>query len=74
MSRLEAIERLQATLAGLSTEQVEALAELASSLGRTIPEEDAATRAAIAEGFDQAERGDFASDEEVEAAFARFRK
>ena len=35
---------------------------------------DADTRAAIAEGFAQIERGDIASDEEVEAAFARFRK
>lgn len=35
--------------------------------------EDEATRAAIAEGLAQTERGEFASDADVEAAFARFR-
>ena len=40
----------------------------------SIEREDDATRGAIAEGLEQARRGDFASEEEVEAAYARFRK
>jgi predicted transcriptional regulator len=39
-----------------------------------LDDEDDETRAAIAEGLAQIERGEFATEEEVEAAFARFRK
>jgi predicted transcriptional regulator len=39
---------------------------------RHVPE-DAATRAAIAEGIAEARRGEFATDEEVAEVFARFR-
>jgi predicted transcriptional regulator len=37
-------------------------------------DEDVETRAAIAEGFAQIERGEFATETEVEAALSRFRK
>lgn len=36
-------------------------------------DEGAETCAAVAEGLEQSRRGEFATDEEVEAAFARFR-
>ena len=59
-------------------EQQELLARIATELEeqQTAPRAhlDAETRAAIAEGFAQIEHGEIATDEEVEAAFARFRK
>jgi len=36
-------------------------------------QEDEATKKAIREGLAQARRGEFATDEDVEAAYARFR-
>ena len=59
MSRHEAISKLQATLASLTTEQAEALAELAIAWTRLPVPEDDATRTAIAEGLAQADRGEF---------------
>jgi predicted transcriptional regulator len=50
------------------------IAEFIEAQSQPIELEDDATKAAIAEGFAQIERGEFATDEEVEAAFARFRK
>jgi predicted transcriptional regulator len=38
------------------------------------PTESPATIAAIRQGLEQAERGQFATDEQVREAFARFRK
>jgi hypothetical protein len=38
------------------------------------PAEDDAIRAAIAEGLARARRGEFATEEEVEAAYRRFRE
>jgi len=73
MTRTEAIAQIEATLSELPAEQLTALAELAQSLKQPVATEDAATRSAIAAGLDEARRGDFASDAEVEAAFARFR-
>ncbi len=76
MTRTEAIANLSAILPRLSDERVQVLAELARDwVDETArPEEDEATRAAIAEGIEQGRRGEFATDEEVAAAFARFRK
>jgi hypothetical protein len=73
MTRTEAIAQIQASLTELSAEQLAALAELAQSWKQPTPPEDADTRAAIAQGIAQAKRGEFATDAEVEAAFARFR-
>jgi hypothetical protein len=55
---------------------VQILAEIAQSWTRDAapPPEDDATRAAIANGIVQARRGEFATDAEVAAAYARFRK
>lgn len=50
------------------------IAEFLEAQTEEIEPEDEATKAAIAEGFAQAERGEFATEAEVEAAFARFRK
>jgi predicted transcriptional regulator len=50
------------------------IAEFIEAQSEQIEPEDGATRAAIAEGFAQIERGEFATEDEVEAAFARFRK
>jgi predicted transcriptional regulator len=73
MTRTEAIAQIEATLPALTTEQAQALAALAKAWTRQAPPEDDATRAAIAEGLAQADRGEFASDADVAAAFARFR-
>ena len=50
------------------------IAEFLEAQSEEIEEADEATKAAIAEGLAQAERGEIATAEEVEAAFARFRK
>ncbi len=73
MTKIEAIAQIQSVLPALSAEQVQALAELAAAWTRPSPPEDDATRTAIAEGLAQADRGEFATSAEVEAAFARFR-
>ena len=53
---------------------IELLAEIAAGWSDdSRPPEDDETRAAIAEGIAQADRGDFASDAEVAKAYARFR-
>ena len=67
MTRADAIAQIQSTLPALSGEQVQALAEIAASWVRDVPEEDEQTRAAIAEGIAQAERGQFASAADVDA-------
>ena len=76
MTRREAIGKITASLPRLSDEHVQILAEIAQSWTRDAapPPEDDATRAAIANGIAQARRGEFATDAEVAAAYARFRK
>lgn len=71
MTRAEAIARIQSTLPALTAEQAEALAELATALTRTVPDENEATRAAIAEGLAQADRGEFAEADKVDAVLRR---
>jgi predicted transcriptional regulator len=73
MTKSEAIAQIEATLPVLTTEQAQALAALAEAWTRDPPPEDAETLAAIAEGKAQADRGEFATEAEVAAAFARFR-
>jgi predicted transcriptional regulator len=60
----------------LSDEHVQILAEIAQSwTGDVAPVcEDDATRAAIANGIAQGRRGEFATDDEVAGAYARFRR
>jgi hypothetical protein len=76
MTRTEAIAKITASLPQLSDEHVQMLAEIAQSWtsGAEPAPEDDATRAAIANGIAQGRRGEFASDEEVAAAYARFGK
>jgi hypothetical protein len=76
MTRREAIAKITASLPRLSDEHVQILAEITQSwTGEAAPPpEDDATRAAIANGIAQARRGEFATDAEVAAAYARFRK
>lgn len=57
----------------LTNEQLTALANIADAFARDMPDEDETTRAAIVEGIAQADRGEFATDEEVAMALARFR-
>lgn len=66
MTRTEAIAQIQASLTELTADQLAALAELAESWKRATPPEDAATRAAIAEGLVQAERGELAAPADVD--------
>ncbi len=73
MTRTEAIHTIRTKLDKLSDEQLAAIADIADAYTRSIPDEDDATRAAIAEGLAQADRGEFAGEEEVAAAFGRFR-
>lgn len=73
MTRTEAVDTIKSKLDALSTEQLAALADIADALSRDVPDEDEATRAAIAEGVAQADRGEFASGADVGAALARFR-
>ncbi|HEY1245853.1 MAG TPA: hypothetical protein VGF29_13590 [Hyphomicrobiaceae bacterium] len=76
MTRTEAIAKITASLPRLTDEHVQILAEIAQGWiddAKTPPENDA-TRAAIAHGIAQGRRGDFATDTEVAAAYARFRK
>ena len=72
MTRTQAIDTIKAKLDALTTEQLAALADIADAFTRDVPEEDDATRTAIAEGVAQADRGEFATDDQVKAAFARF--
>jgi len=76
MTRIEAIAKITTSLPRLSDEQLQMLADIADSWSDGVAQapEDDATRAAIANGIAQARRGEFASDEEVAAAYARFRK
>lgn len=64
MTRTEALAQIQAALPELSSEQLEALAELAETWKRPTPPENDATRAAIAEGLAQADRREFVSASE----------
>ena len=73
MTRTQAIDTIKAKLDELSNEQLVALADIADAFTRDVLDEDDATRAAIAEGIAQADRGEFATDAQVVAAFARFR-
>jgi predicted transcriptional regulator len=74
MTRTEAIAAITSSLAVLPDDRLELLAQVVADWSRDVEDEDDVTRAAVAEGLAQAHRGDFASEEEVEAAFARFRK
>ena len=62
---------IQSTLPALSTEQAQALAELAAAWTRVTPPEDDDTRAAIAEGIAQADRGNFVDTAKVDDLFGR---
>ena len=73
MSRTEAIAQIQSSLTSLTDDQISALADITAALSREHAPEDDATRAAIQEGSEQADRGEFATDAEVETAFERFR-
>jgi predicted transcriptional regulator len=73
MTRTEAIGTIKAKLDLLTPEQLAALAAMAEAFTRDVPDEDDATRAAIADGLAQVDRGEFATDDGVAAAFARFR-
>jgi predicted transcriptional regulator len=76
MTRAEAIAKITTSLPRLSDEHLQLLADIAQSwsVGAAEPLDDDATRAAIANGIAQGRRGEFASDDEVAAAYARFRK
>jgi chorismate mutase len=76
MTRNQAIAAIAATLPRLSNERVQLLAEIARSWAEDAnrPPEDDDTQAAIAEGIAQEERGEFATDDEVEEVYRRFRK
>lgn len=67
MTRTQTIDTIKAKLDVLSDEQLSSLADIADAYARSIPPEDEATRAAIAEGLAQAKRGEFASQAEVDA-------
>jgi hypothetical protein len=71
MTRAEALAHISAALTQLPDDRVQELAELADSW--VMPPEDEPTRLAIARGLAQARRGEFATDAEVKAAFAKFR-
>ena len=71
MSRHEAITKIQATLASLTTEQAEALAELMIAWTQSPGPEDDVTRAAIAEGIAQADRGEFVDAQNLDDLLGR---
>lgn len=72
MTRTQAIDLIRAKLDDLTDEQLDALADITDAFTRDVPDEDDATRAAIAEGIAQADRGELATDDQVKAAFTRF--
>lgn len=76
MTRSDAIAKITATLTKLSDERVQTLAELAQSwtAESELPVEDEETRTAIAKGLAEGQSGQFATDEQVDKAFGRFRK
>ncbi len=74
MTRAENITRIEALLDDLTTEQLQVLVQIIDSWTRLPELEDAATRAAIAEGIAEAQCNQFASEAEVAAAFSRFRQ
>ena len=73
MTRVQTIAQIHFALGALPDEQLTALADMAEALARPVEPEDAAAIAAIREGLAQVDRGEFASEAEVAAAFARFR-
>jgi len=71
------VERTLGRVKSWPFERQAKLAELVELIEAQAPDgmpEDDLTRVAIAEGLAQARRGEFASSEEVAAAFARFRR
>ena len=66
MTKMDTIAQIQAHLAELTDEQLQALVELTDGWRRSSPPEDAATRAAVSEGLAQAQRGEFVSRGDVE--------
>lgn len=71
MTKTDVIAQIEAALPALSSDQLLALAELAAVLTRTTPPEDDATRAAIAEGLAQADRGEFVDPARVAELLSR---
>ena len=71
MTRTEAIDQILSKLPVLSAAQAEALAEILASWTKPDVVEDDATRAAIAEGIAQADRGAFVSAEKTDALLGR---
>jgi predicted transcriptional regulator len=71
MTKAEAISQIEASLPVLTTAQAQALAALAEAWTRQSPPEDDATRAAIAEGIAQADRGAFVTPDKVAGLLGR---
>jgi predicted transcriptional regulator len=71
MTKTDAIAAIESTFPVLTTEQAQALAELAQAWTRETPPEDAGTRAAIAEGLAQADRGEFVAPDRVAELLGR---
>lgn len=69
----EILERVKSWPVELQVQLAE-VAEMIEASNAEPNEMDDETRAAIAEGLAQADRGEFATDEEVKAAFASFRR
>ncbi len=74
MTRTQVLDRITAEIANLPDERLEVLAEIVTDWAGDVPIEDRKTRKAIAEGLAQARRGEFATEDEVAQAFARFRR
>ena len=73
----EEVEQALDRVKNWSFERQAKLAELAELIEAQQPgamPENEETRSAISEGLAQARRGEFASDEDVAAAFARFKR
>ena len=67
MTKLEAIDQIQSSLAKLTAEQLQALAELAVAWTSHPSPEDDTTRTAIAAGFAEADRGEFVKADAVDS-------
>lgn len=72
MTRNQAIDIIMAKLDKFTTEQLAAFSDIVDAFTRDVPDEGDATSTAIAEGVAQADRGEYATDDQVKAAFARF--
>ncbi len=72
MTRTQAIDIIMAKLDKFTTEQLAAFSDIVDAFMRDVPDEGDATSAAIAGGLAQADRGEFATEDQVKAAFDRF--